>query len=130
MSESDWITLTIDATGEAERTLKSTIGTYGPLNHPGKRYVYRLGARVHVKESVESLRAELEKQALDWITLTIESGEQQRSLKSEIGAYGPQDGKGKPYIYRMGARIHVRESVAHLREELEGDITVAKAGEI
>jgi hypothetical protein len=114
------MTLAIDATGEAERTLKFTIGTYGPLNHPGKRYVYRLGARVHVKESVESLRAELEERALDWITLTIESGEQQRSRKSEIGAYGPEDGDGKPYVYRMGRQIFVRESVAHLREELEG----------
>jgi hypothetical protein len=122
MSEADWITLTIDATGVAERTLKSTIGTYGPLSGLGKPYVYRAGARVHVRESVTDLRYELEVLAeqASWITLTIESGEVQRTRKSEIGTYGPHDGKGKTYVYRMGARIHVRESVAHLREELEG----------
>jgi hypothetical protein len=58
--------------------------------------------------------------AAEWITLTIESGEVQRTRKSEIGTYGPQDGKGKTYVYRMGHLIYVHESVAHLREELEG----------
>jgi hypothetical protein len=56
----------------------------------------------------------------DWITLTISgSGEKQRTRKSGIDTYGPADGKGGSYVFRLGRLIYVNETIAYLRKELE-----------